>query len=248
VLHFRCGMRAGIAIVVLVALAACGQVRGGGALAPVSDSGLDTGSRAASSTTASRTASGTSAAATSTGSVLTTTGPSTGTVGSTAATMSATASSLSASSGCAPPATLCPFDGGTCADLASDPDNCGGCGLACAVPNATTACSDGACVLVECNPGFADCTGCPECGCETNIQSVDNCGSCGNVCAAGAHATAVCEGGQCHLACDPGFADCSSCEECGCVDNCGACGNVCVSDAGPPGCVTGCVLLADTGG
>lgn len=55
----------------------------------------------------------------------------------------------------------------TCVDLASDPDNCGDCGIACRVHNASAACTDRACSFTACDPGHHDCDDDLSNGCET---------------------------------------------------------------------------------
>jgi uncharacterized repeat protein (TIGR01451 family) len=67
----------------------------------------------------------------------------------------------------------CEVDAGA---FASDPMNCGGCGLACAPPHGTGACSAGACVVASCDPGHVDLDGDPANGCEyacTPISALD---------------------------------------------------------------------------
>lgn len=72
------------------------------------------------------------------------------------------------------------------ANLRTDVTNCGGCGMACAVPpnkNATGAtCSAGRCAAV-CAGGFADCDGNIDNGCEVDLSTAGNCGACGADCA-----------------------------------------------------------------
>lgn len=78
---------------------------------------------------------------------------------------------------------------------ATDADHCGGCNVACQIPNATPACSAGACVIGSCSTGFADCNTTVADGCERNIKSDPAaCGSCGHVCPTGEG----CEGGTCY--------------------------------------------------
>jgi hypothetical protein len=83
---------------------------------------------------------------------------------------------------CPPGLTFC---GGICADLASDPKNCGVCERVCHDDHQAGSfgvCSYGICSR-KCATGLADCNGNPEDGCEVNVQSdPQNCGGCGVVC------------------------------------------------------------------
>ncbi len=78
----------------------------------------------------------------------------------------------------------------------TDPNNCSTCGHVCpgaGAPNAIAACTTGACG-VACVAGYANCDGNWGNGCEVGLQSdVNNCGTCGNVCALGN----VCSAGIC---------------------------------------------------
>src|ERR1043165_3914032 len=64
---------------------------------------------------------------------------------------------------CDAPAIAC---GQECADLDSDPANCGGCGIGCVGPQSNAACEAGMCTLGTCELGFADCDGASANGCE----------------------------------------------------------------------------------
>ena len=93
---------------------------------------------------------------------------------------------------CSSPLVSC---NNTCTDTRGDPDHCGSCQGTCpALPNATRACSTGACILGQCNAGFLNCNGVASDGCEVNSQiDANNCGACGKVCANGA----PCKSGVC---------------------------------------------------
>ncbi len=70
-------------------------------------------------------------------------------------------------SDCAAGETACP-DG--CVDTSSDPENCGGCGIVCIVPNGEGACEDGVCVPGQCDDGWGDCDGIVDNGCESEAE------------------------------------------------------------------------------
>jgi len=119
--------------------------------------------------------------------------------------------------------------------LGDDVANCGSCGNACALANATPVCTTGACAIAACNEGFADCNCNAADGCEVNLALVSSCGACGTVCDL-PHATPSCTAGACTVgACNAGFADCNS--DAGCetsltaVTSCGGCGVVCATGA-----------------
>jgi len=103
---------------------------------------------------------------------------------------------------CPPGLTYC---GNTCVDLATNPTNCGSCGVLCkdtviqgGLYNAKTEigiCVYGMCKR-QCVAGRADCNGNSEDGCEVNTNSDPrNCGGCGVECDAAAGQ--ACVGGRC---------------------------------------------------
>lgn len=71
-----------------------------------------------------------------------------------------------------------------CESSLSSPTSCGACGNDCtSLPRvAEASCSEGGCVIDECEEGWLDCDGDPSNGCEADAMSVNSCGSCGNGC------------------------------------------------------------------
>ena len=101
-----------------------------------------------------------------------------------------------------------------CTDLMNDPNNCGGCGNTCVVPNATAACVSGSCEIGVCDPGFYDRDRFIANGCEHQDE-----------CVAGATCVTSC-GSDAITVCDSGTATCPPlAEQCNAVDdNCdGSC-------------------------
>ncbi|MEY4582487.1 MAG: hypothetical protein RL701_7190, partial [Pseudomonadota bacterium] len=112
--------------------------------------------------------------------------------------------------------------------------DCGKCNAACPKPpHATPVCEKNSCDK-RCDPGYADCNGKGEDGCEQALNLIDHCGACGKGCA-GPHITAAeCKSGQCSIAkCEAFFADCNHDASDGCEadlrtpQNCGQCGAAC---------------------
>jgi Cys-rich repeat protein len=135
----------------------------------------------------------------------------------------------------------------------TDAMNCGGCGMACNLPNATAKCTLGMCAIAVCNPGWLDCNNNPADGCEVNsVTDVNHCGNCTTMCSSTGGAPA-CNGGRCGIACNPGFADCDNNPANGCEVNlntdpnhCGACMTSCnnlTAHASSGACMSGmCVV------
>ena len=131
-------------------------------------------------------------------------------------------------------------------NLLSNANNCGTCGTICPVkPNSSPTCLSGICSII-CNPNFGDCNANITDGCELNLlNNVNNCGSCGLVCAPVANATSVCVSGLCSLICNSNFGNCNANIADGCeinlktnVNNCSACGVACPS---LPNAIVGCI-------
>lgn len=132
----------------------------------------------------------------------------------------------------------------------SDPQSCGACDVKCGGSSSTTAVSE--CVLVEgdedeadtyacdiqCEDGFDDCDGDPSNGCEVDLNSNSNCGTCGTDCRnLYENADGVCSNQECKMdACEEGFADCDGDDANGCeadlssLETCGSCEISCGSD------------------
>ncbi|MFO0603598.1 MAG: hypothetical protein U0324_10515 [Polyangiales bacterium] len=128
-------------------------------------------------------------------------------------------------------------------DGRSDRANCGACRRACALANATAACTAGACAVASCNAGYADCDRAAANGCEVDTRtSTAHCGGCGNACSAVGGAPS-CAAGACGIACAAGRGNCdmnvaNGCEVATDADprNCGACGRACAPANATPAC------------
>lgn len=136
---------------------------------------------------------------------------------------------------CGPALTLC-ADFGGCADLRSDPNNCGSCGASCAPPQTCVS------KICGCPHGGAVCNG----GCVDTNSDPSHCGGCNTPCPSG-----LCSQGNCVPACPGGLVQCGA----SCVDtqgsdafNCGGCGQTCGADQvcnlGACGCAAGSTLCA----
>jgi len=79
-------------------------------------------------------------------------------------------------------------------NVRTDPDHCGGCAHRCPeLPHAQRGCGD-QCTIWRCAPGFRDCNGADDDGCETNVASDPaSCGRCGHSCRPGQK----CRRGEC---------------------------------------------------
>ncbi len=134
--------------------------------------------------------------------------------------------------------------------------NCGFCGDACNLANATAACNGEVCQIDTCNGGFDDCDGNDANGCEADLQnSAMTCGGCGMPCPNGPGGTTVCSGGSCAINCNAGLGNCDNDVATGCetdiqqdVSHCGACGDVCTIANGMGDCNGGnCQVMTCNG-
>ena len=132
--------------------------------------------------------------------------------------------------GCAEGAGDCDGDGQSCETPLNTLDNCGDCGGPCGgLANASPQCDSGSCGIKECLGNFGDCDDDAENGCETTLDSLEDCGGCDQPCG-----KASCSGGVCSaVVCADPTADCDA-DEVDCEvdlatdkDNCGGCGRAC---------------------
>ena len=83
---------------------------------------------------------------------------------------------------CAKGTADCDDDPSDCeADLTAV-TTCGTCTNDCTADNSMAKCTNGRCSIGKCDDGFDDCDGDASNGCETALDSADDCGSCGNRC------------------------------------------------------------------
>ena len=59
---------------------------------------------------------------------------------------------------------------------------CGECNVACSQANGTTICGATGCEVTSCTTGYGDCNATGTDGCETPLNTADNCGFCGRDC------------------------------------------------------------------
>ncbi len=151
----------------------------------------------------------------------------------------------------------CTDDAGCETDVSVSTVHCGACNTPCSFINGTPSCDAGACSM-SCASGHENCNqeDSQRDGCETDIDGdVNNCGACGNICAAEVPphaAVSECNSGSCVYACDSGYLDCDGdlqeVSSNGCevdlntdVDHCGTCGYSCAVNAPSNTVVTECL-------
>jgi len=98
----------------------------------------------------------------------------------------------------------CDSDYGTgCETTLGTDENCSDCGDACTFNHASGSCVAGSCVMGNCETGWGDCDLNPANGCEADLTSTQNCGTCGNTCGA----NEICQNGQCVFYCEDADGD-----------------------------------------
>ena len=135
-------------------------------------------------------------------------------------------------------------------DLMTTVAHCGACGMACNLPNVNEhSCVGGACMITSCDPGWGDCNGVDSDGCETPLDTLTNCGVCGNGCDL-ANASESCSTRSCRLVmCTSGWGNCDGSESNGCetqltsLTHCGMCDRACNLSNATESCSTGACRL-----
>lgn len=137
-------------------------------------------------------------------------------------------------------------------NITTDISNCGGCGIGCALDNATALCAASSCLIDSCDQGFGSCDGTIATGCETNTDtSMQHCGGCDQSCDYD-NASAQCDTGSCVFqGCLGSFANCDGdLNGTGCesdtntsLAHCGGCAQPCAYSNATETCDTGsCVF------
>lgn len=139
-------------------------------------------------------------------------------------------------------------------------DNCSKCKDACepnhVTQNLCVAATPTAACTPTCSAGYKSCDGIGSNGCETNINTPENCGDCNAACSLPNAASYTCPSGSCVVAtCKPGFAHCDTSQANGCeqatssdINHCGSCTTQCSAVNGTPKCTSGtCSTVCNAG-
>ncbi|MBN2196302.1 MAG: hypothetical protein JW751_26045 [Polyangiaceae bacterium] len=121
--------------------------------------------------------------------------------------------------------------------------DCGECGRVCSFANAARSCEGGNCLMGACNPGFDNCNGFTNDGCEVTLATdPDHCGSCSKLCDL-PYANEGCNSGNCTIAsCVTNHQNCDALVTNGCeadltsTETCGDCSTHCSVANGTPQC------------
>jgi hypothetical protein len=101
----------------------------------------------------------------------------------------------------------------------NDVQNCGGCGIVCAVQHGQPGCNGTTCTVASCAAPFANCDGSYANGCETNTSDNEShCGACNSPCNL-PNAVSSCTSSACVIdACLGSYEDCDGLAATGCED------------------------------
>ncbi|HEX2676375.1 MAG TPA: hypothetical protein VHM19_07035, partial [Polyangiales bacterium] len=109
-------------------------------------------------------------------------------------------------------------------------DDCGACGVECGgVPHATPGCATGKCGVGTCDDGYGDCDHSGGNGCEQELNTLANCGGCGEECDFPGSTGDFCDLKKCLAGtCSQGFKECdgdpsNGCESLSSDAHCGDC-------------------------
>jgi hypothetical protein len=145
--------------------------------------------------------------------------------------------------GCADGYGDCDGDQLSCEVALNSLEHCGECNVPCGgLTNASPQCGAGSCAVQECLGNFGDCDLDPTNGCEQTLDTLEDCGECGEACA-----KASCVGGVCTaVVCPDPTADCDG-DEVDCevdlsntVEHCGGCGVACAFTSATPNATVSC--------
>lgn len=141
---------------------------------------------------------------------------------------------------CSPGHTSCQ---GVCVDDDDPNYGCGSC-APCRASHGTATCQNHACVMSACDPGYAECNGKGDDGCETDLSKATSCGGCSTACAGD---SPVCAPAGDSFACSSGCpltaptrCDNTCVATATSVNHCGKCGAKCLDvDHADVACVLG---------
>jgi hypothetical protein len=148
-----------------------------------------------------------------------------------------------------------------CETLLTTNQDCGACGVACALPHGAASCTTGTCTLTSCQAGYHDCDGNPGNGCEAmpcaNLSHcASNAGCQSGVCQGGFCATPICNdgvqnGAETAVDCGGSCSPCAVGQTCNLGADCqsGVCqGGVCAAPTCVDAVANGAETATDCGG
>jgi hypothetical protein len=137
-----------------------------------------------------------------------------------------------------------------CEAMLNTAQNCGLCGATCRYNRGVARCAAGRCELDTCESGYGNCDDDDDNGCETDLNTLSNCGGCGKTCGEVTNAQAGCKAGKCGVGnCAGPYGDCDDDAANGCEqkldtsEHCGACNGKCSPAHGQGSCSSGTCLV-----